>query len=182
MKADSALVMVASQGVYGQRTVLANLLGMKPEQVRVQFREGAGCYGKNLQDEPAQAAAVMSQIVGKPVRVQLTRDQEHGWDFYGPATLVDIRGGVDANGKIVAYDYVSFQQGWNSVETTAEQLGHGHPDERVRRRRPRERRLAVRDHEPARARQVGPGGDGAPDASPISGRRRRRRRCSRRSR
>jgi nicotinate dehydrogenase subunit B len=127
VKADSALVMVASQGVYGQRTVLANRLGMKPEQVRVQFREGAGCYGKNLQDEPAQAAAVMSQIVGKPVRVQLTRDQEHGWDFFGPATLVDIRGGVDANGKIVAYDYVSFQQGWNSVETTAEQLGTAIP-------------------------------------------------------
>ena len=106
-----------------QRTAIAALLGMKPEQVRVQFREGAGCYGKNLQDEPAQAAAVMSQIVGKPVRVQLMRDQEHGWDFYGPATLVDIRGGVDANGKLVAYDYVSFQQGWNSVETTAEQVG-----------------------------------------------------------
>ena len=124
----------------------------------------------------------MSQIVGKPVRVQLTRDQEHGWDFYGPATLVDIRGGVDANGKIVAYDYVSFQQGWNSVETTAEQLGHADSDERVRRRRPRERRLAVRDHEPARARQVRAGGDGVPEASPISGLRRRRRRCSRRSR
>ena len=46
------------------------------------------------------------------MRVQLTRDQEHGWDFYGPATLVDIRGAVDADGKIAAYDYVSYQQAW----------------------------------------------------------------------
>jgi nicotinate dehydrogenase subunit B len=127
VKPDSALVLVATQGPYGQRNTLAALLGMRPDQVRVQFREGAGCYGKNLQDEPAQAAAVMSQIVGKPVRVQLTRDQEHGFDFYGPATLVDIRGAVDANGKLIAYDYVSWQQGWNSVETTAEQLGTAIP-------------------------------------------------------
>ncbi len=123
VKADSALVMMAGQGVYGTRTTIAGLLGMKEQQVRVQFFEGAGCYGRNLQDDAAQAAAVMSQLVGKPVRVQLTRDQEHGWDFYGPATLVDIRGGIDANGKITAFDYVSYQQGWNGVETTAETLG-----------------------------------------------------------
>ncbi len=36
---------------------------------------------------------------------------------------MDIRGGVDANGKVAAFDYVSFQQGWNGVETTAETLG-----------------------------------------------------------
>jgi nicotinate dehydrogenase subunit B len=123
VKADSALVMMAGQSVYGTRSTIAGLLDMDQEQVRIQFFEGAGCYGRNLQDDAAQAAAVMSQLVGKPVRVQLTRDQEHGWDFYGPATLVDIRGGVDANGKITAFDYVSFQQGWNGVETTAETLG-----------------------------------------------------------
>jgi len=123
VKADSALVMMAGQGVYGTRNTIAGLLGMPADQVRVQFFEGAGCYGRNLQDDAAQAAAVMSQLVGKPVRVQLTRDQEHGWDFYGPAVLVDIRGGVDASGKVTAFDYVSFQQGWNGVETTAETLG-----------------------------------------------------------
>jgi nicotinate dehydrogenase subunit B len=123
VKADSALVMMAGQGVYGTRTTIAGLLGMPQDKVRVQFFEGAGCYGRNLQDDAAQAAAIMSQLVGKPVRVILTRDQEHGWDFYGPATLVDIRGAVDANGKVTAFDYVSFQQGWNGVETTAETLG-----------------------------------------------------------
>jgi CO/xanthine dehydrogenase Mo-binding subunit len=50
--------------------------------------------------------------------VQLTRDQEHGWEFYGPATLVDIRGAVDADGKITAYDYVSYQQPWVFNEAT----------------------------------------------------------------
>ena len=44
------------------------------------------------------------ELAGKPVRVILTRDQEHGWDFYGPATLVDIRAGVDSSGTITAFE------------------------------------------------------------------------------
>ena len=118
VKADRALVWGASQGIYSTRTTIAGLLGMPQEQVTVIFAEGAGCYGRNLQDDAACAAALMSQLAGKPVRVQLTRDQEHGWEFYGPATLVDIRGAVDANGKITAYDYVSFQQPWVFSEAT----------------------------------------------------------------
>jgi nicotinate dehydrogenase subunit B len=123
VKSDSAKISMAGQGIYGTRTTIAGLLGMKPEQVTVKFNEGSGCYGRNLQDDAAQAAAVMSQVVGAPVRVQLSRSDEHGWDFYGPATVVDIRAGVDANGIITAFDYVSWQQGWNGVETTAETLG-----------------------------------------------------------
>ncbi len=108
----------ASQGIYGSRNLVSGLLGVPFQQVTFHFAEGAGCYGKNLQDDAALAAALLSQMAGKPVRVQLTRDQEHGWDFFGPATLADIRGAVDADGKIVAYDYVSYQQGWVSSEAT----------------------------------------------------------------
>jgi nicotinate dehydrogenase subunit B len=108
----------ASQGIYGSRNLVSALLGVPFQNVTFHFAEGAGCYGKNLQDDAALAAALLSQMSGKPVRVQLTRDQEHGWDFYGPATLADIRGGVDADGKIVAYDYVSYQQAWVSSEAT----------------------------------------------------------------
>jgi nicotinate dehydrogenase subunit B len=109
----------ASQGIYGSRNLVSALLGVPFQNVTFHFAEGAGCYGKNLQDDAALAAALLSQLSGKPVRVQLTRDQEHGWDFYGPATLVDIRGAVDADGKIAAYDYVSYQQAWVSSEATS---------------------------------------------------------------
>ena len=118
VNADGATVWGASQGIYSTRTTIAGLLGLPQEKVKVIFAEGAGCYGRNLQDDAACAAALMSQLAGAPVRVQLTRDQEHGWEFYGPATLVDIRGAVDANGKITAYDYVSFQQPWVFSEAT----------------------------------------------------------------
>ena len=123
VKSDGARVWGASQNIYSLRTSTANLLGMPAERITVNFAEGAGCYGRNLQDDAALAAALMSQLAGKPVRVQLTRDQEHGWEFYGPATLVDIRGAVDANGKITAYDYLSYQQPWVFNEATEYMAG-----------------------------------------------------------
>ncbi len=118
VKSGKAEVWGASQAMYSSRASVAGLLGVPEATVLFHFAEGSGCYGRNLQDDAALAAALMSQLAGAPVRVQLTRDQEHGWDFYGPATLVDIRGAVDANGKIAAYDYVSYQQPWVFNEAT----------------------------------------------------------------
>ncbi len=57
----------------------------RPTQVRVKYYEGSGSYGSNTQEDVAQAAAMMSQVIGKPVRVQFMRWDEHGWDFYGPS-------------------------------------------------------------------------------------------------
>jgi nicotinate dehydrogenase subunit B len=113
----------ASQGIYSSRNLVAGFLGVPFQNVTFHFAEGSGCYGKNLQDDAALAAAMLSQLSGKPVRVQLTRDQEHGWDFYGPATLADIRGAVDDKGMITAYDYVSYQQGWLSLEASSFHAG-----------------------------------------------------------
>lgn len=118
VKAGNVQVWGASQNMYGSRALVAGLLGVPQDQVTFHFAEGAGCYGRNLQDDAPLAAALMSQLTGSPVRVQLMRDQEHGWEFYGPATLVDVRGAVDADGKITAYDYVSYQQPWVFSEAT----------------------------------------------------------------
>ena len=58
----------------------------------------------------------MSQAVGKPVRVQFMRWDEHGWDQFGPAQATDVRAGIDANGNIVAYDYTAYNHGWTQVD------------------------------------------------------------------
>ena len=123
VKPGKAEVWGASQAMYSSRTLVAGLLGIPQDTVTFHFAEGSGCYGKNLQDDAPLAAALLSQMSGKPVRVQLMRDQEHGWDFYGPATLSDIRGAVDAKGNITAYDYVSYQQGWLSLEASSFHAG-----------------------------------------------------------
>ena len=50
-------------------------------------------------DDAAADAALLSEIVGKPVRVQWTRHDEHGWEPLGPAMVIDVAGGLDSQGN-----------------------------------------------------------------------------------
>jgi CO/xanthine dehydrogenase Mo-binding subunit len=59
----------------------------------------------------------MSVALGKPVRVQFMRWDEHGWDNYGPAHLADVRAAADADGTLVAYEYDGWQHGWTTRAT-----------------------------------------------------------------
>jgi nicotinate dehydrogenase subunit B len=126
VKAGSALVMCSSQGVYAARASIATVLGMPLEQVTVQYYQGAGSFGHACFNDAAQAAAVMSQEGGAPVRVQLMRWDEHGWDFYQPAHTADVKIAMDANGKLLAYEYHGWHHTWSQTETTA-QLAAGSP-------------------------------------------------------
>jgi len=67
------------------------VLSLKPESVRVIFKMGSGCYGVNGADTVSYDAALMSQAVGKPVRVQLARKDEMAWENYGVAFVIDQR-------------------------------------------------------------------------------------------
>src|SRR5205814_1400003 len=87
------------------RSASAMLLDLPVQNVRVVFRRGSGCYGINGADSVSYDAALLSQAVGKPVRVQLTRKDEMAWENYGFAFVIDQRAGIDASGTIVAWDY-----------------------------------------------------------------------------
>jgi nicotinate dehydrogenase subunit B len=123
VKPDSALVMCSTQDVYGTRNSLSRLLALPAEKVRVQYNEGSGTYGHSCYDDVAQAAALLSQLAGKPVRLQFMRWDEHGWDNYGPAHVGEVRAAADAGGKLVAYEYHGWQHGWVGVETSAQLTG-----------------------------------------------------------
>jgi CO/xanthine dehydrogenase Mo-binding subunit len=84
---------------------VAQLLGLAPDNVRVIFVRGSGCYGLNAADTVSYDAALLSQAVGKPVRVQLSRPDEMAWgENYGSACVIEQRAGVDAQGAITAWD------------------------------------------------------------------------------
>jgi nicotinate dehydrogenase subunit B len=125
VKTDSAVVMCSSQGVYGARAPIAAVLKMPVEKVTVQYYQGAGSFGHACFNDAAQAAAVMSQGAGAPVRVQFMRWDEHGWDFYQPAHTADVKIAIDADGKLLAYEYHGWHHTWSQTETTA-QLAAGH--------------------------------------------------------
>jgi CO/xanthine dehydrogenase Mo-binding subunit len=95
----------ATQAVYPMRDTAAQLLGLQPSEVRVVFTRGSGCYGINGADTVTYDAALLSQAVGRPVRVQLTRRDEMAWENFGNAFVIDQRAGLDPTGTIVAWDY-----------------------------------------------------------------------------
>ena len=123
VKSDSALVISTTQDIYGTRASLTRVIGLPAEKIQVRYQEGASNYGHSCQDDVAQAAAIMSQIANKPVRLQFMRWDEHGWDNYGPAHLGEVKAAADANGRIVAYQYEGWQHNWTNVETSAQLTG-----------------------------------------------------------
>src|SRR5260370_31516899 len=99
---EGATVWTASQGTHRFRTTFAKLLGLPAEKVRLVYVEGSGCYGMNRHADAPIQAALLSQNLGRPVRVQWMREDEHGWDPKGPPQMLELRGTLDASGKIVA--------------------------------------------------------------------------------
>jgi nicotinate dehydrogenase subunit B len=104
---DGIRVWSGTQNPHVLRADLA-LLAERPEaEIEVIRMEAAGCYGRNCADDVSADALLLSRAVGRPVRVQLTREQEHAWEPKGTAQLMDVRGGLNADGSVAAYDFAT---------------------------------------------------------------------------
>jgi CO/xanthine dehydrogenase Mo-binding subunit len=104
VKGGKAEIWSPSQASHWLRKEVAVALQMDPKDVHIQYLDGAGCYGRNGHEDATCDAALISKLIGKPVRVQWMREDEHGWDPKGPPTLVEITAGLDARGDIVGWD------------------------------------------------------------------------------
>jgi CO/xanthine dehydrogenase Mo-binding subunit len=101
MRPDGANIWTASQAPHRMVSIVARLFKLPAAKIRVVYLDGAGCYGMNGHDDAVADAAILSRAVERPVRVQWTREDEHGWDPKGPPQLLEISGAMDAQGKIV---------------------------------------------------------------------------------
>ena len=98
-------VWAGTQNPHVLRADLALLCGVIDPEVDVVRMEAAGCYGRNGADDVAADAALLSKAVGAPVRVQLSREQEHAWEPKGAAQLMQVRGGLSNQGNAIGYDF-----------------------------------------------------------------------------
>jgi nicotinate dehydrogenase subunit B len=96
-------VWTASQATHWLRRDLAVTFGVPVGNVHVMYFDGAGCYGRNGHEDAAADAALISRELGRPVRMQWMRHDEHGWDPKGPPTLIDLKAGLDRGGNVVAW-------------------------------------------------------------------------------
>jgi CO/xanthine dehydrogenase Mo-binding subunit len=113
VKADRASVWSATQSSFQTRDCIAGLLGMPPDRVHLMWVEGSGCYGHNAADDVSGDAALLSQWVGKPVRVQWMRHDEHCYEPKGVPMAFRLRGGLDAQGNVAAWD----NQVWSTTHS-----------------------------------------------------------------
>jgi nicotinate dehydrogenase subunit B len=90
---------------YGMRNSVAQFLNIPRDRVRVIWMEGPQAYGRTAADDAGFEAAYLAQEIGRPVRMQWTRQEETAWDTKGPAYAVKLRGGLDAQGNLVALHY-----------------------------------------------------------------------------
>jgi CO/xanthine dehydrogenase Mo-binding subunit len=129
VKSDSATIFSSSQNLLGTVTQVSGLLGIPARNVRAFYYEGASSYGSGQSAaESSKAAALMSKLAGAPVRMQLMRWDEHGWDYLQAAQLIDVRAGIDSTGKLVAYDYTLMSQPYSTgIDVTSELTGTPYP-------------------------------------------------------
>ncbi|MGE0812325.1 MAG: molybdopterin cofactor-binding domain-containing protein [Vicinamibacterales bacterium] len=90
---------------YGLRNGVARFLDMPRDRVRVVWMDGPQAYGRTAADDAGFEAAYLATTLGRPVRVQWSREEETAWDTKGPAYAITMRGGLDAEGRLVALDY-----------------------------------------------------------------------------
>ncbi|HEY3043869.1 MAG TPA: molybdopterin cofactor-binding domain-containing protein [Vicinamibacterales bacterium] len=107
---------------YGMRNGVAEFLQMPRDQVRVVWMEGPQGYGRTAADDAGFEAAFLAKEIGRPVRMQWMRNEETAWDTKGPAFTFKLRGGLDAQGNLIALDYNAQSAdychlGYNEAET-----------------------------------------------------------------
>jgi nicotinate dehydrogenase subunit B len=95
VKGDQVTVWASTPGPYPLSSALAQLLNLPAENIHLIFMEGAGSYGQNGADDVAADAVILSQAVGRPVRVQWTREDEFVWEPKSPAMVMEVYGGLD---------------------------------------------------------------------------------------
>jgi nicotinate dehydrogenase subunit B len=118
VQGNKATIWSGSQAPFITRNGIARLLGIAEHDVHFIYCEGSGCYGRLEPDDAPEDAALMSQAVGRPVRVQWMREDEHGWEPKGPPQLITIRSGIDAQGSVTTWEYIEHTIPWTDARLT----------------------------------------------------------------
>jgi CO/xanthine dehydrogenase Mo-binding subunit len=123
VRADGVTVWTGTQKPHFAAEGVAGCLGIAKEKVHAIWVTGPGSYGRNDAGDVTMDAAVMSQLAGKPVRVQYMRDQGTGWDPKAPASVHRARAALDAQGNVLAIDFTS--KGFSRIETNSTEADPG---------------------------------------------------------
>ena len=105
VRADSVLLVGPTQFQQMAQGMVAGVLNMKPEQVKIRTTFLGGGFGRRVEVDFVVQAALISKAVGAPVKLVWSREDDMTHDFYRPASHIHLTAGLDAAGKPVAFKY-----------------------------------------------------------------------------
>jgi isoquinoline 1-oxidoreductase beta subunit len=88
------------------QSIVARATGIAMDKIHVQCTRIGGGFGRRLMSDYAAEAGVVAKAIGGPVMIVDSREGDLQHDYYRPAAMQRLRAGVDAAGKIVAWDHV----------------------------------------------------------------------------
>jgi isoquinoline 1-oxidoreductase len=114
---DRLTVWAGCDGPFRAQQILAEALGVPRDRVHVIVPDMGGGFGGKHTAGAAVEAARLARSAGKPVSVRWTREEEFTWAYCRPAALIECRGGLDAKGTLVAWEFSSINPGGAAVGT-----------------------------------------------------------------
>jgi isoquinoline 1-oxidoreductase len=99
------------------RSELQEAFRLSAEQVRVIVPDTGGGFGGKHSGEAAVEAARLARGAGRPVHLRWTREEEFTWAYFRPAGVIEVRGGLDGQGRLAAWDFVNYNSGGSAIET-----------------------------------------------------------------
>jgi nicotinate dehydrogenase subunit B len=109
-----------TQRPFGVRSELAEAFHIAEDKVRVIVPDTGSGYGGKHTGECALEAARLARAAGRPVKVVWTREEEFRWAYVRPAGVIDVRSGVDPEGKLVAWEMHNYNSGSSGIRTLYE--------------------------------------------------------------
>ena len=111
------MVWAGCDGPYRARGDLARTFNMPAERVHVIIPDMGGGFGGKHSAEAAEEAARLAKAAGRPVSVRWTRAEEFTWAYFRPAAVIECKGGLDAKGSLIAWDFTNINAGGAAIDT-----------------------------------------------------------------
>jgi isoquinoline 1-oxidoreductase len=114
---DKLTVWCGTQRPFGVRSELASAFRIPEDRVRVIVPDMGSAYGGKHTGEHAVEAARLAKGAGKPVKLVYTRAEEFSWGYFRPAGVIDIKAAVDAEGRLVSWEFDNWNSGGSAIRT-----------------------------------------------------------------